>query len=145
MTKLDGQDFGFDVGLDPLDWCDKILIGPGNVLAGQVLFELGQDCVVDFEVLVDGAVGQVVWRKVEEDIVDQQRILERSGLGGINLLVRGDTAAAIYGTSAVGELDFLVGAVGRQGVGVIVVVVERDAVIVALNQAARMGCSSGRW
>jgi hypothetical protein len=66
----------------------------------------------------------------------EQRVHEVIGLGRLDLFVGGDAAAAVDGAAGVGELDFLIGVVGGQRVGVVVVVVERDAVVVALDEAA---------
>jgi hypothetical protein len=59
-------------------------------------------------------------------------------LGGVDLLVGGDAAAAVDGASGVGELYLEVGLVLGRGslVADVVVVVERDVVVVALNEAA---------
>ena len=59
-------------------------------------------------------------------------------LTGVDLLVGRDAAAAVDGASGVGELDLAIGVVlgcvGR--VADVVVVVERDVVVVALDEAA---------
>ena len=58
-------------------------------------------------------------------------------LQGVDLLVGRDAAAAVDGAAGVGELDLEVGLVGLLGVVAdVVVVVERDVVVVALDEAA---------
>jgi hypothetical protein len=50
-------------------------------------------------------IDHVVLRVIEESVMLQQRILERSALDGINLHVGRDSAASIHGASAIGEFD----------------------------------------
>ena len=75
---------------------------------------------------------------MEEYILLKQKLLEVIGLGRIDLLIGRDAAAAVDRAAGVSELDFGVGGVGRQCAGmVVVVVVERDAGVVALDEPAR--------
>ena len=66
LTELAGDDLFLDVGLQPVHVVVEVFFGKRDVLAGEELLELGQHRVVDLEVLVDGAIGQVVRREVEE-------------------------------------------------------------------------------
>ena len=69
LTELAGDDLLLDAGLQPVHVVVQILLRTRNVLAGEELLELAQDCVVHLEVLVDGAVGQVVGGEVEENVL----------------------------------------------------------------------------
>src|SRR5262249_16451094 len=78
---------------------------------------------------------QIVFGEIEESVVLQQGILEPVALGSFVLHVRTDSTAAVNGTAAIGELDLLA-AVALFLLAVVVVVVERNACVLALNQAA---------
>ena len=131
--------------LQPVHHAVQVGLGQGNVLAGEVLFELRQHRGVHLEVLVHGAVGQINRGEVEEDILVEQRRPGSGCLGAFDLLIRSDAAAAVDGAPRVGELDLAVGGVGRGRAAVAVVVVKRDAGVVALDEPARRACSSDRW
>ena len=82
-------------------------------------------------------IDHVVFGVVEESVMLQQRILERRALDGIDLHIRSNSAAAVHGASAVGELDLAVSRALAVFVGTLeIIVVERDVRIVALNQAS---------
>src|SRR5271165_1812180 len=75
--------------------------------------------------------------EVEEGVVLQERVLEVIRLDGRDADVGGDASAAVDGASAVSEFHFAVGRVGTLGaVAVVVIVVERDVRVVALNQTS---------
>ena len=69
LTELAGDDLFLDVDLQPIHVVVEVLFGQRNVLAGEELLEVGQDRVVDLEVLVDGAVGEVMRGEVEEALL----------------------------------------------------------------------------
>ncbi len=103
--------------------------------------ELLHDRIVDHEVLRDGVVGEVVLAEVEEGVVDEEIVLEVVRLDVVDLLVGCDAAAAVDGAAGVGELDLEVALVGpwRRRFTDVIVVVERDVVVVALDEAAGRG------
>ena len=103
------------------------------------MLELTQHHVIHLEVLAHRVVGQVIRRKVKEHIPIQQRVHKGIRLRRLDLFVRSDASAAVDRAAGVGQLHFLVGVVGRQRVGVIVVVVERNPVVFPLDQPSR-GC-----
>ena len=75
---------------------------------------------------------------MEEDLLVEQLVLEVVALGALDLLIGSNAAAAVNGAARVSQLDFAVGGVDGLRAGVIVVVVvKRNAGVVALNQAAR--------
>jgi len=136
LTKLNDKNLLFDADLQPVHHAVQVGIGPVNVLAGEIFFELRQHRRVHLEVLVHGAVGQINRGEMKENILHQQRVLEVVALGAFDLLVRGDAAAAVNGAASVGELDLAVGVVRWLRAAVGVVVIERDAGVVALDEAA---------
>ena len=87
----------------------------------------------------------VVLGEVEESILLQQAILELVALDGGQLDVGGDPASAVDRAPAVGQLNIVVlGRVVRAAaVPCVIVVIERNAVIVALDQAAAGGVILG--
>ena len=112
LAELNGDDLFLDARLQPVADAVDVGVGPVDVLAGEELLEVGQHRVVDLEVLVDGVIGHVDRREVEEDILVEQLVLEVVGLGRLDLFVGRDAAAAVDGAARVGELDFAVGGVG---------------------------------
>ena len=114
LTKLARKNLLFDADLQPVRDSIQIGFGPRNVLAREVLFELAHDRVVHLEILVDGAVGEVMGGEVEEDALSgiRQYILEVVALGAVDLLVWRDAAAAVDRAAGVGQLHFAVGRVG---------------------------------
>ncbi len=130
LAELDGDDVLLDVRLQPVHATVQVGVGPVNVLCGEELLEVGQDGGVDLEVLVDGVRGHENRREAEEDVLIVELVLEASGLGRLDLLVRGDAAAAVNGAARVSELNLAVAGVGRgPAAGVIVVVVERNPLV----------------
>src|SRR5205085_5588385 len=92
--------------------------------------------------LGDLLTANVMLGKVEECVVDQQLILEVIALGRFDFHVRRDAAAAVHGASAVGKLYFFVGVVVFD-FAVVVVVIERNAAVFALDQASAGGVILG--
>jgi len=137
------EDLGLDVGLDPVQVAGDVGVAEFDLIGLEEVLELLEDGVVDGEVAGDGVGCQVVLGEVdEEDVVRllQQRDLEAVEVGDIDLLVGGDASSAVDGAAGVGELDFEVGFVGLLGaVADEEVVVGRNAVVVALDEAARGG------
>src|SRR5581483_3804203 len=78
---------------------------------------------------------RVVFREVKECIVLQQSVLKAVLLDLRQLHIRGDAAAAVDSASTVGQLHFLVRVIVF-AFPVVVVVVEGNACVVPLNQAA---------
>src|ERR1700710_1570419 len=77
--------------------------------------------------------------EVEERVVLQQRILKAIRLQIIDSLIRRDSSAAVHGTTRIRQLHLEVALVLglRRRIAYIVVVVQRDVVVVALNQPSR--------
>ena len=79
--------------------------------------------------------GEVLLGVVEEGIVLQQSNLHMVALYLVDMLVRRDTSASVYGPALVRELHLAVGIVLWVGVGTnVIVVVEREVVVGTLNQ-----------
>ena len=137
LAELRGEEFSLDVLLDPVGDAGDVSVGVLDLVGLEEVLELLHDGVVDHEVLADGVGGEVVLAEVEEGVVLGQAVLEAVGLDGFDLLVGRDAAAAVDGAAGVGELDLEVALVGLGGVVAdVVVVVERDVIVVALDEAA---------
>ena len=80
--------------------------------------------------------------KIEQSVVLQQRVLKFVGLVGRQLHVGSDAAPAIHGASAIGELHFVIGVI-LFALAVVVVVVEREVGVIALDQASAGGVVLG--
>src|SRR5258705_7269902 len=82
--------------------------------------------------------GQVVLAEVEEGIVSEETFLKVFGFHVIDLLVGGDASTAVDSSTGVGELDLEIALVlGFVFIVTdVVVVIERDVVVVALDEAA---------
>ena len=75
--------------------------------------------------------------EIEECVVLQQRILEVVALDRGDLHVGSDAAAAVYRAAAIGEFHFAIGVVlVLFALAVVVIVVERDVGVIALNQTS---------
>jgi len=138
LTKLRGEELALDTLFNPVADTRDVGVGIGDLLVLEEGFELLHDGIVDHKFFGDGVVSEVVFAEVEEGVVDEEIILEVIHLLVVDLLIGGDASAAIDGASGVGELDLEVALVLRF-VGVVthvIVVVERDVVVVALNEAA---------
>ena len=121
-------------------------------LAPRVVFErlreagLGSTPGTAAEVLHDGIIHvkalrgmmihDVALGVVEERIVLQQRVLEVIALDRRNHHIRSDAAAAIDGTATIGELYFTVHVAARFRLAIVVIVVEGNVAVIALNQAS---------
>ena len=138
LPKLDSHNFVLDAGLQPIHHAGQVGIGPLDILAGQVALEVGQHRIVHLEVLVYCVVGHINGSEVEEDVLVEQLVLEVVALGALDFFVGSNAAAAVDRAARVGELDFEIGRIVGLGAGVVVVVVvKRDAFIVALDEPAR--------
>ena len=84
--------------------------------------------------------------EVEEGIVLQQRVLKVIALDRIDLYIGTNAAAAVNRASAVGEFHFAIRVVAGVGLAIVIVVVERDVAVVALDQpsAGRVVVSRGQ-
>src|ERR1039457_2653529 len=139
LTKLVNEQFGLDTGFDPIAVLRQVRLGEGGLLLIQELAEVLHHPIVNFKLLVDFVVDNVVLGEVEESVFLQQRVLELAGFRRRDLHVGSDAAAAVNGTATVGHLDFVVGVIGIVVAVVIVVVVKRNAAVIALDQAAARG------
>jgi len=101
LSELAGDDVLFQIDLDPIEVLIDLLVAHRGdvILSGQPLFEVAQHGVVDLEVPVDSAVGQVVGCEVEERSLVDQVVLEVIVLRGIDLLVGRDATASVYGAA----------------------------------------------
>ena len=135
------EELALDACLQPVIYAGDVSIGIFDVLGLEEVLELLHHGVVDGEVAGYGVVGEIVLAEVEEGVVLIESVLEVVRLGRVDLLVGGDAAAAVDGASGVGELDLEVRLVLGRGalVADVVVVVERDVVVVALDEAAGRG------
>ena len=77
--------------------------------------------------------------EVEEGVVLQERVLEVIALDGRNVYVGSDAAAAVNRPSAIGEFYFAIRRVVLGFAAIVVVVVERDIAVVALDEASARG------
>ena len=105
LAELALEELALDAGLEPVVYAGDLCVRVFDVLGLQEILELLHHGVVDGEVAGDGVVGEVVLAEVEEGVVLVERALEVVRLGWVDLLVRGDAAAAVDGASGVGELD----------------------------------------
>jgi len=138
LTELRGEELALNALLDPAIDCGDVRIGVFDRVVFQEGLELLHNCIINHEVFCDSVGGEVVLTEVEEGVVAEKIVLEVIGLQVVDLLVGGDAAAAVDGATRVGELHLEVALVlGFVGViANVVVVVERDVIIVALNEAA---------
>ena len=112
LAEGDGDDLLLDVRLEPAGGAIDVGLCPVDALAGEEFLELGDDCVVDLEVFVDGVGGHVDGRKVEEHLLVAKFVLEASGGWSGDFFVGRDAAAAVDGAAGVSELDLAVRGVG---------------------------------
>lgn len=140
LTELRGEEIALDAFLDPIVDAGDVVVGVLDLVGLEELLELLHDGVVYGKVLGDGVGGEIVLAEVEEGVVLEERVLEVIGLDVVDLLVGGDAAAAVYGASGVGEFDFEVGLIlGFAAFADVVVVVEGDVVVRALDESPRGG------
>src|SRR5205823_9624053 len=109
--------------------------GVRNFFVGEELAKILQHAVINLKVLGDLLTANVMLGKVEECVVHQQLILEVITLRRFDFYVGRDAAAAVNRASAVGQLYFLVGVVVFD-FAVVIVVIERNAAVFALDQAS---------
>ena len=93
--KIEPTNWMSNAVLDEVQVGCHVLVGEGNLLLRQELFEFIQNGVRYFEILGDGLVdSQVVFGEVEEGAVLDQRVLRGSHLGVGKSDVGSDSAAA---------------------------------------------------
>src|SRR5271157_1738586 len=145
LAEFVDEQLGLDVGTDPAAVLRQVSFGEGNFLLVEKLAELLHHGLVNFKLFAHFVIDDVVLGEVEERVFLQHRVLKLIGLDAGNLGVGRDAAAAVHGPPAVGHLDFVVGSAGVSVIAVVViVVVERDIAVIALNQAAAGSVVLGR-
>src|SRR5271167_287236 len=139
------EQLGLDIGTDPIAVLSQVGFSEGNFLLVEELAELLDHGIVNFKLFAHLVIDDVVLGEVEEGVFLQQRVLKLVGLDRGDSYVRSDAAAAVHGSPAVGHLDFVIDgrSVGVLAV-VVVVVVQRDIAVIALNQTAAGGVVLGR-
>src|SRR5438105_6280412 len=142
LAKFGDEDFALDVALHPVDVLHHVGCGVGNFFVGEKFAEVLHYIVVDFKALGDLLAADVVLAEVEKRIVYQQLILEVIALGGFDFHVGSNPAAAINGAATISKFHFLVGVVIFD-IAVVVVVVERNAIVVTLDEASAGGVVLG--
>jgi len=138
LTELRGEELALDALFDPVADAGDIGVGIVDLVVFEEGLELLEDCIVDHKVFGDGVGGEIVLAEVEEGVVDEETVLEVIQLLVVDLLVGSDAAAPVDGASGVSEFDLEVALVLRF-VGVVadvIVVVEGNVVVVALDEAA---------
>src|SRR5258708_10105411 len=149
LTKGGQEDLLLDLALDPVEIFTDFRLGIVDAMLAHVGTQVAHHAVIDFEVLGDGWAGaEVVAGEAadaglegKENIGTQQGLLKLGELGRGDVDVRGDAAAAGYLAAAVGE-SYL----ARMFVNfaLVVIFVERNGLIVALNEAAAWRVVTGR-
>ena len=134
LTESIDEDLSLDVGLDPVVVIHEISLRVRDVRLIQRLAEVLHNGIIHFEALRRMMIHHIALGVVEERVMLQQRVLKVIALDRRNHDIRRDAAAAIYRAAAVGELHFAVGVAARFGFAVVVVVVERNVAVVALDQ-----------
>src|SRR5260370_22090504 len=114
----------------------------GFFLFVEEFAEVEQQGIVHFKVLSNFVPNGVAFGKVKQRVVLQQRVLELIGLEGRELHVGSDAATAIHGASPVGELHFVVGVI-LLALPVVVVIVEREVRVIALDETSAGGVVLG--
>jgi len=71
---------------------------------------------------------------VEKSVMLQQRVLKVVALDGGNYNIRRDAATAVNRTATVSEFYFAIGIAARFSIAIVVVVVERDVAVIALDE-----------
>src|SRR5208282_140874 len=132
------EEFALEVGAQPVVALDHLGFGIGDFFLVKEFAELLQRRFVHFEALRDLVSARVALSKIKQRVVLQQRVLELGGLVGCKLHVRSDAAAAIHRASAVRELDLVVGVI-LFPLAIIVIIVEREIGVIALDQASAGG------
>ncbi len=99
LSELRGEELAFDVLFDPVVDSRDVGVGVVDLIGLEEVLELLHHGVVDHEVFGDRVGGEIVFAEVEEGVVDEEAVLEVILLDVVDLLVRGDTAAAVDGTS----------------------------------------------
>src|SRR5262249_2381287 len=88
------------------------------------------------------AAAQVMRGKIEERILLQQRVFKPRGLDGRDFHIWSDATAAEHGAPAIRKPDFLIGA-ALLLITIVIIIVERDSGVIALDQAAARGVVLG--
>src|SRR6266446_231262 len=141
LAEAGKEDFLLDLALDPVEVFADFGLGVANVVLAHIVAQVAQHSVVNFKALGDGGPRAEVEAReaphtlvgVEEDVGAQQGLFELAELRRGDLDVRRDATAAGYLAATVGELDL------RRMLGnfaLVVIFVERDGFVVALNETA---------
>ena len=135
------KDFLLDLALGPVEIFVVFRFGVFHVVLGEVIAELVEDGVVDFEIVSDVGLGaeEVAGKSGhalfggEKHVVAIHGLLELGGLRLSDKDVRRDAATAGNLATTVG-LANLGGMIGN--LALVVIFVERDGFVIALNEAA---------
>jgi hypothetical protein len=135
LSELRGKELALDALFDPVADASDVGVVVLDLAGLEEVLELLHHRIVDFEVLGHGMGGEVVLAEVEEGVVDKEVVLKVIGLQVVDLFVGGDASTAVDGSAGVSELDLEVALVLGFVfvVADVVVVVERDVVVVALE------------
>src|SRR5579862_280713 len=142
LAKLGNEELGLDLRLDPVKTFIDLGFRVRNLLCVQELPEVLQDSIGNLEILVNAAAIQVVRGEIEERIFLQQRVFKARGFDGRNLYIRSDASAPKYRASAVCEPHLFVGRILFL-IAIVIVIIQRDAGIIALDQASAGGVVLG--
>src|SRR5262249_47389123 len=135
LAKLSNEHLSPDLRLDPFQAFTDFSFSVRNFLGIEELAEFLQDSIADLETLLNVAAAQVMRGKIEERILLQQRVFKPCGLDGCDFHIWSDATAAEHGASTIRKPDFLVGA-ALLLIAIVVIIVERDASVIAFDQAA---------
>src|SRR5580704_6631580 len=145
------EDFLLNLAFHPIEILGVFRLGVMNVVLAEVVAELVENFVVDLEAVANGGPGaeEVAGEAAnalfgrEEDVIAKQQFLELGGLGGIDNDVGRDATATGYGAATIrlANLCWMLG-----NFALVVIFVQRDGFVIALNQAAarRVVTSSGK-
>src|SRR5437660_192228 len=136
------EDLALDGGMQPVTVLKHVRFRVSNLLLIQEFAEVVDHVVVDFKILTHLMAGRVALGEVEERVVLQEFILEAVGLLRRDFDVGSNSAAAVHGAAAVGQFDFAVNAI-LFCITIVVVVVKRDASVVALDEPSTGGVVLG--
>src|SRR6266851_3097344 len=138
LSELRGEELALDALFDPVVDASDVGVVVVDLVGLEEVLKLLYHRIVDFEVFCDCVGGQVMLAEVEEGVVSKEAFLKGIGLQVVDLFIGSDASTAVDSPAGVGELDLEVALVLGLVfvVAHVVVVVERDVVVVALDQAA---------